>query len=134
MLFTFYLMKKDILRFQVSMDNVVIVHIFNRMTDLSNDIFDFIFWEATIDFKLWVEIGRMTEFEHKIDISIFNKDAVELDDVGMIKKALYFDFPHELNKLIIFVVIYFLWDLFDGTEEACFAMPCKKNTSEFAFF
>lgn len=47
------------------------------------------------------QISAEAGLEKEINVVLINKELIDVDDVGMIEKALYFDFSNKLIKTIL---------------------------------
>ena len=56
-----YLMKKYILRFQISMQNIIVMHVLNCMTDLLNYHPDLLFRKTPLILQMLIQISLCTE-------------------------------------------------------------------------
>lgn len=77
-------MKQNVLGFQISMYDVVIMHVLNCMADLLDYISDFLFAKPALGSKMLVEASGRAEFHYEIEMVLVCENRVELDDVGVI--------------------------------------------------
>jgi len=107
-------MKENILRFQISMQNIVIMHILNSMTDLLHNISYLLLSESPLQLEVLVEGAGWAEFHQKIEAAFICKYGIELDDVGVIQKALDFYLTNSLGEHFDIFWEHWAWYFFEG--------------------
>ena len=115
-------MKKYILRFQISMQNIIVMHVLNCMTDLLNYHPDLLFRKTPLIFQVLIQISFCTKLHQKIQIAFLYKNRVELNDIRMIQKRLNFNLSYYLhNNLRIFDNLILRY-LLQSIQKTCFFM------------
>lgn len=89
-------MDENVFGFDVSVDDVVVVHELYGVTDVFGEMFNFLFNEASFFFEVVVEVASGAVLEYEVDVGLIVKEGVELYYVGVVEVALYFDFSDEL--------------------------------------
>jgi hypothetical protein len=94
-----YLMKKNILRFEISVQDVIVMHVFNSIAHLLDHQSNLILIKSANCLQARVQVSRKAKLHEKIKVIIFNKDRVELDDVRMIKVTLNLYLSNYLSQI-----------------------------------
>ena len=79
------------------MQNIVVMHVLNRMTNLPYHHPYFLLRERSLHLQVLVQITLGTQLHQEIKIAILDKNRIELHDVRVIKKRLVFDLPNDLH-------------------------------------
>lgn len=96
-------MDEYILRLDIPVDNIMFMQIFDCLSNLFNVLF-YLFLQQTVILILahvFEQISAETGLEKEIDVVLINKELIDVYDVWMIEKALYFDFSDKLIKTIL---------------------------------
>ena len=123
-------MEDDVLGFEVSVDDLIFVHVIEGFEALLDDVFGKGFGKFAFFFQVVVELAGVTQFKHEVDEFVVAEKCVQLDDVGMGEEALDLDFADELNQefLIDFQLVY----AFNSTDEAGVLVSGNEDLTELA--
>lgn len=94
-------MEENVFRFEVAVQDIVLVHILHSKTDLPHVFSHSSLRKSTNFLKVVVEIFAKTRLKDQISAIIINKEVIELNDVRVVKEALNFDLPDELQDLVL---------------------------------
>lgn len=61
-------MEENVLRFDVPVDHIIVMHVLDCMADLFEDHFDFILSESPILLERGVQISREAELQYEIEM------------------------------------------------------------------
>lgn len=115
-----------VFRLQISVDDLVGVHVVQRSANLLHQKSGHILWYFSLLFQEVVKLSRVAEFQCEIDIIFVSEEGVHLDDVGVVQKALDFDLSHQLHDQL--AVHVRLVDLLQSTHETRCPMPALMIT------
>ena len=88
--------KNDILQFDVTMNNLSLVHIVNSLNDLPHqDRCRFLAKMMTF-LKQIVKMTITSQFQEKIDILLITEEIVKFNEIRVIQKCLDFYLPYQL--------------------------------------
>lgn len=91
-----YLMKKDVLRLEVPMQHIVLMHIFHPKTDLPH-VFPHSPLRKPADFlHVVVKILPKAWLEDQIGAILIDEEVIKPDDVRMVEETLDLDFSDQL--------------------------------------
>ena len=120
------LSQHDIVRFQVSIDDVQRVNIFNGQNDLSCIQSDFFIRKGHLLIEMFCQVFPFTILEPKVDIVGCLEGEMKVDDERMIDLLQDIDLGD--NKLSLFAQNdFFLLKYFQGIKLLVFYTFCKKN-------
>jgi hypothetical protein len=128
-----YLLKQNVLRLDVSVNDVIIVHEIDGVRYLSGDASHFIFGELLFLLEVSVEVASEAVFEHEVKVFLVVEEGVELSDVGVVQKALNFYFSNELSDVTHVVCEEAFLDFLEGTDEVGKLVPGQIDSSELSF-
>ena len=89
-------MDENVFGFDVSVDDVVVVHELYGVADVFGEVFSFLLNEASFFFEVVVEVASGAVLEYEVDVCVIVKEGVELHYVGVVEVALYFDLSDQL--------------------------------------
>lgn len=110
-------MKQDILRLDIPVDDITIVHELNRVADLPRDTPHALLAETALFFEVVVDVPAAAELQHEVKVVLVCEEGVQLDDIGMVQVALDLDFSDQLADKFHFPFEDALWDFLDRTDE-----------------
>ena len=110
-------MEEDVFGFEVSVQNIVVVHVLNSVADLLDDAFNFLLREPALEFQILVEAAGRAELHEKVETGLVGEEGVQLDDVGVVQKTLDLYLPHSLGQHSRVVGEYCARDLLECAEE-----------------
>jgi hypothetical protein len=90
-------MKKYIFRFEISVQNLIVVHVLDRITNLFDNGLDLGFSQDLLPSQMSVQISRETELHHQINMVFVRKEGIKLYYIGMIQVKLYLNLSRKLN-------------------------------------
>ncbi len=91
-------MKEDVLRFEVSVQDIVIVHVLHSMADLFDYGSDFVLGEGSETPEVLVEVAIYAKFHQQEEITILHEDRIQLNDVRVVQEGLDSDLPNSLHE------------------------------------
>lgn len=96
-------MEEYILRLDIPVDNIMFMQIFYCLGNLFNVFFHLFLHQTVILIfaHIFEQISAEARLEKEIDVVLINKELIDVYDVGMIEKALYFDLSNKLIKTIL---------------------------------
>ena len=65
-----YLMKEDILWFEIPVNDIIVMHELKSVTDLPNDWLDLCFIQYLLPFQMCIQVSGEAEFEHEVDMGL----------------------------------------------------------------
>ena len=77
-------MEKYVFWLDITMNNIVVVHVLNCITNLLYYRSDLILRHRTAVFKIFVEIASPTQFHQKIEVVVLDESRVELHYVWVV--------------------------------------------------
>ena len=99
-------MEDNILGLQISVDNLVFVHIVQSFKCLLKDIFGQRFGYFAFLFQKIVQLPWVAQFEHQVHVLSIAEKGVHLDNVWMLQETLDLYFPDNLDqKLLVDVLL-----------------------------
>ena len=110
-------MKQDILRLDIPMDDITIVHELNRVADLPRDASHSLLPETALLLEVVVNVPAAAELQHEVEVILICEEGVELYDIGMVQVALDLDFSDQLADKLHFSIEDALRDLLNRTDE-----------------
>ena len=96
-------MEEYILSFDIPVDNIMFMQIFDCLRNLFNVLF-YLFLHHTVILILahvLEQISAEAGLEKEIDVVLINKELIDVYDVWVVEKALYFDLSNKLIKTIL---------------------------------
>ena len=87
-------MKQDVLRLDITMDDIAVMHELNSMADLSDHTPYFFLRKTALFLQGRINVAPTAWFENEIKVVFVAEESIELDNVGVIKITLYFDLTH----------------------------------------
>lgn len=88
--------KYNIFKFDVPVNNFMLMHVFNSLRDLSNHDGGGFFREGFPFGQEIIEVAIRGEFKEKVNVGLVAEEIIKLDEVGVIKIGLKFYFSDEL--------------------------------------
>jgi hypothetical protein len=79
-----YLMNQYIFRFDIPVDDIVIMHELNCKTDLPDDTPHLLLCKPALLLEVIVDISAPAEFENQVEVVLVCEEGVELNDVGVV--------------------------------------------------
>lgn len=116
-------MQEYVLGFDVSVDDVVIMHELDSMTDLPDHIFGFVFSETPLFLERGISIASTARLQNQIQKFLITEKSIELDDIRMVKKTLDFYFADQLIEKFGLSVEDLLWDALQRHHHLRILMP-----------
>lgn len=112
--------KQDVLRLQIPVDDVVVVHLLESHTDIPDDLSCLLLTQVLVFLLLEVaeEVALIRQLRHQVDRRSIRKVAVELEDVGMVVAGMQLDLPLDLPLQTLFLKELLIHGL-DGNIESC---------------
>ncbi len=77
-------MEEYVLRFDVSMDDVVVVHELHSVADLFQVPFDSVLGKPDLFFQAAEQVASTAVLHHEVDVVKVVEKAVKVDDVGVV--------------------------------------------------
>ena len=115
-------MKKNILGFYVSVNDVLIVHKLNCMTHLFDHFANFFLSETALFPERRVDISSTARLQNKIEMILITEESIELNNVRMVKEALNFNLSNELVYKSCLSLENFFRDFLEGADKINFFM------------
>lgn len=85
------LVHEDVLRLDVPVDDVLLVHVLDCLGDLLNDLPDFLLTVCSLPFlKVFKQIVAQAGLQQEVHILVVHEEVVEAHDVGVVEVALDF--------------------------------------------
>ena len=112
-----YFVEEDVLRLDVTMDDVTVVHELYRMAGLLYHRSRLLLRETALGTKGVVHISPAAQLQYEIKRFLVGEEGVELDDVGVVEVALNLDLPHQLVDESLFSLEDAFGDLLECAEE-----------------
>lgn len=119
-----------ILRFQISMHNIVIMHFFNPFTNLSDFLSSFLLRELFVSLHQRIERAFLHILDQHVKMFSVCKATINFHQLRMMQEHLNFDFLYEL---IHHMSDWILSDFFEPTDEACFLVNSNVELAKSAF-
>ena len=116
-------MKQDVLRLDVPMDDVVVVHEVKGVADLLNDPSDLLFLKATFLLQLVIEVASWTVLQHQVEVLLVVEESVQLSYIWMLQVALDLDLTCQLSNVFLVVLKNGLFDLLESADESGNPVP-----------
>ena len=113
-------MVDDILRLEVSVNDLVLVHVVQGLAHLLYQVPRHLFRYLPFFAEKVVQLTGVTQLKHQVYVAFIGEEGVHLDDVGVVEETLYLDLPNELHHQ--FAVDVGLVDLLQSAHEACCLM------------
>ncbi len=98
-------MEDNILGLQISVDNLIFVHVVQSFKCLLKDIFGQRFGYFAFFFQKIVQLPWVAKFEHQVHVLGIAEKRIHLDDVRMLQKTLDFYFPDHLDQQLLVDVL-----------------------------
>lgn len=112
-------MEKNVFRFDVSVNDIVVMHKLNCMAHLLNDVLHSLFRKTAFLAHRCVDVASTARFEDEVEMVLVAEEGVKLGDIGVIEKALDFDLSDQLVDEPEFSFKYFFWYFFEGADKLC---------------
>ena len=77
-------MKENVFGFEVSVNDIVAMHILDSRAYLPNVLFHSLLGHLSIGLKVLIQIFAEARLKNQVNLSLVNKKVVQLDDIGMI--------------------------------------------------
>lgn len=81
-----YVMKDNILRLEISMNDLFLMHIIKRPESLLHDILGQGLGQFSLFSQKIIELARITQLQYKINVLAITKESVEFHDVGIVEE------------------------------------------------
>ncbi len=105
-------MQQNVLRLDISVYDVTVVHELDSVTDLPSYASDSLLLEHTGLPERVVDFSIQTRLENEVEMVLVLEKGVELDDVRVVQVALNFDLSRQLVDKAFSPLEYLLWNLF----------------------
>jgi len=115
-------MQKYVFWLYVSMDNIIIMHKLDGMTNLPGHCSYCFFAKASFLFQRGIEVSSTARLQNQVKKLFVRKKAIKLNNVWMVKKALNFDLSNQLVNKPCFTFENLLWNLLQGKDKFAFIM------------
>jgi hypothetical protein len=109
-------MINNIFRFDISVDNLVFMHIVQCSANLLDYGFCHFFWQFTFFLQKCVELTRVTELKHEVDIFFVREEGIHFDYVWVIQKVLNLYLADQLDYELAIDVRFV--DHFNGAQKS----------------
>ncbi len=63
-------MEKDVLGFEIPVDDIVIVHELKRVADLADDGLDFSLGQDFLPPQVGIKVARKAQFQHQVNVGL----------------------------------------------------------------
>ena len=125
--FFVYLMEQNVLRLDISMDYVLIMHEFYRMTYLFHHLTNLLFNKSALFSQGWVDISSQTRLKDQVKVFFVTEKGVELDYVWMVQETLDLDFSHQLIDKTSFSFKYFFGNFLQSANKIALFMSASNE-------
>jgi hypothetical protein len=88
----------DVLRLQVAVDDLTLMHVIQSPADLLHDYTSQLLVELPLLLEEGVELPRGAELLHQINMRLVCEESVKLDHVGVVEEGLDLYLPHQLHQ------------------------------------
>ena len=94
-------MKKNIFGFDVTVKDVMLVHVLNCSTDLSDDVLHCPLVDFHLVLEFLEEVATHTRLQYHVGTLLIHEEMVELADIGVVQERLNLDLSHQLLQLFV---------------------------------
>lgn len=94
--------KNDIFRLDVSVNNIMFVHVAEAFKDLSGENGNWVLVKLGSFLHQIIQLAITAKFHQQVNIIIVTEISVEFDKIRMVQKHLYLDFADELVDHLVF--------------------------------
>ena len=115
-------MEEDVLRLDVAVDDVAVVHELDGVADLLDDAAHLLLGEPSLAAQAAVDVASAAQLQHQVQVVLVAEVGVELHDVGVVEVALDLYFPDELVDVLLRLEDL-LGDLLQRAEEVGVLVP-----------
>ena len=105
-------MQQNVLRLDISVYDVTVVHELDSVTDLPSYASDSLLLEPAGLPERVIDVSIQTRLEDEVEMVLVLEKGVELDDVRVVQVALNFDLSRQLVDKAFSPLEYLLWNLF----------------------
>ena len=88
----------DVFGFEIAVDDAEPMKLVQSLTDAPHDGLPFVLPQLALDLEDVVKLSALAVLQQQVDVEPIMKNWVQFDDIDVIEKGLYFDFPDELLK------------------------------------
>ncbi len=96
-------MEDDVLRLQVPVQDVVVVHVLHCVANLLYHPANPLLPHPPLHLHTRVQAPRKAQLHQQVEIAVLDKHRVELHDVGVVQVGLDFDFADPLGEVVVVV-------------------------------
>ena len=93
--------KYDILRFYISMKNLIFMHQWNRIKQISNNKRSCLLWKSLPSWNNIEKLSIWAKFHNNVEVILITETSINFDDIWMVKEALNFELTNKLNQEVV---------------------------------
>jgi len=90
-------MVDNVFRFEIAMNDFVLVHVVQSSADLLHDILGHILWDFSLFLQEVVQLSWKAELKHQVDIVLVGEEGEHFDNVGVVQETLDLYLSHQLH-------------------------------------
>jgi hypothetical protein len=99
--FNHILVEQDVLRLQISMQNIILMHVFDSLANLFHIFPYYSLRKTSCVLQVLIEIPSQTRLKYQVGCLLIDKEVIKMDYMRMTEKTLDLYFTDELLQGII---------------------------------